>query len=214
MGEGGDRGHFALAEGPLDEGDGVIRGRTMGQEFLSQPLEGARGHEDCNGAPEGREFSPVQGLIQQVMTLEDTQLPAHAPVGEGDAGGRGCALEGTHTGNDLEGNAEGFEHLGLFPAPSVEQGVTTLEAHHPSARLGVPQQQLVNLGLGRAAATALAHRNSLGVCGEERLEGGFQQRIVEDDIRPLQSAQSSQGQQVWRTWTRPHQGDERGSERR
>lgn len=188
VGEGGNRGHLALTEGALDEGDGMIGGCAPGQEFLGQSLKGASGHEDDEGTPEGGQLRPVQSLVQQVMTLQDTQLTAHTSVSQRNARGRSRALEGTHTGNDLERDATGFEDLGLLPASSVEQGVATLEAHHPLPWLGVPQQQLVDEGLGRAAAATLAHGDRLGACGEERPEGWFQQRIVQDDIRTLQGS--------------------------
>ena len=108
---------------------------------------------------------------------------AEVPVSDGNA----CVGRYRQRRRDpryhLKGDPGLGQELQLFAAPAKEEGVAALEAHHPLARLGFLQENLVDLVLGHlVVAGLLAHVDLLGTLGHQGEDGGAHQPVVDHHL--------------------------------
>jgi len=131
------------------------------------------------------------------MAFDDGDPAADPAVGERETGTRGPGQQGADPGNHLEGNAGGFEGLGLLATPPEHERVAPLEPGHPLAGLGLLDQQPLDVGLPGAGPTAaLAHGQDQGLRWEVLEETRVQEGVVEDHLRRLQGPQAPHRDEV------------------
>lgn len=191
VGEGGHADALLRGAAVLHEGDGQLRIGAVGQEFLSDGGQLARGHEEHRRAPEAGLLVPVAGFVQQAVAFKDADLPGQPAVGEGNPRGAGDAVQGAHAGDDFEGYARAPEGQGLLAAPAEKVGIAALEADDLLPSPGLGNQQSVDLVLGEGVVPGpLAHEDRFGLRREELEEGFVQQGVVEDHFSGLEGPQA------------------------
>jgi hypothetical protein len=87
---------------------------------------------------------------------------------EWDSGGSACRECGRNAGHHFKWNASGRESLGLFAATAEDEWVSTFQAADCFARIGIANEQLVDVFLSRRAdaVATFAYVNQLdtGLC--------------------------------------------------
>ena len=94
---------------------------------------------------------------------------------------------GGHTGDLLKVHTAAGQELQLLPAAAEHEGIAALEPHHPMARPGLLQQNLVDLFLWYGMARGLlAHIDAPGAGRNQVQNGRTDQTVIHHHVGLLQ----------------------------
>ena len=174
---------------PLHHGGGGVRvhpGRQQSAHNSGQRRHAHEEHQCPPGAHKGLEVD-VRDAALPGVTGDNVQRRGVVPVGHRDPPVGRRRNSGGHAGDLLEVQPRPGQGLQLLAAPAKDEGVSPLQPHHAVSRLGLLQQNLVDLRLGhRVAPGLLAHVDPPGGGGDHLQNGGAHQPVIDHHLRSLQ----------------------------
>ena len=144
----------------FDHGHRHVRGHAARQQLLADLAQFGHTHIHHQRGAALRQRLPVHPAVILGVRRYQRHTPGHATQGQGDSALRGACQPGSDAVDQLNLNPLFAQPLRLFAATAEDARVAALEPHHAFAVTGIAQHQAMNKRLrGRAATTALAHRN-------------------------------------------------------
>ena len=192
--------HLLVIPGAVADQRGGGVGRQAGGDQLAGNLaEAGQPHVEHQGLATAGQALPGQGQGAVLLQVAGDELAGlcQVAVGQRDAGIGAAAGGGGNARHHLAIDPVGQQELQLLGAAAEDEGVATLEPHHPLVLQCQVHQQLVDLLLGQAVEpTGLADEAAIAAGRQQGEQGRADQAVIDHHIGLLQQAPGAQGEQA------------------